>query len=95
MATIVYGDFEWEAVKAELNLRKHGVSFQEATTVFSDPSYLLQPDVESDDRFLAVGMGGLLRMLVVVHVERGPRMRIISARKARRLETKSYEARRF
>lgn len=95
MATVVYGDFEWDSVKAALNLRKHGVSFEEASTIFSDPSYLLQPDASSGARFLAVGMSGLVRILVVVHVERGPRVRIISARKAKRSEAKTYEARRF
>ena len=95
MATVVYGSFEWDALKAATNLRKHGVSFEEASTIFSDPSYLLQPDVESPDRFLAMGLSGLLRILVVVHVERGPRVRIISARKAKRLEARTYETRRL
>ena len=95
VATVVYGDFEWDAAKAATNLRKHGVSFEEASTVFSDPSYLVQADAESPDRFVAVGMSGLLRILVVVHVERGARLRIISARKAKRSEVKTYEARRF
>ncbi len=62
--TVVYGDFEWERAKDTSNVRKHGVSFAEACTIFSDPSYLLQPDPESSARFLAIGMSGLLRVLV-------------------------------
>jgi hypothetical protein len=95
VATVVFGDFEWDSVKAAMNVRKHGVAFEEAATVFSDPSYLLQADAESADRFLAIGMSGLLHLLVVVHVERGPRLRIISARRARQGEARTYEARRF
>lgn len=95
VATVVYGSFEWDALKAAVNLRKHRVSFEEASTIFSDPGYLLQPDAESPDRFLAVGLSGLLRILVVVHVERGPRVRIISARRAKRSEAKIYEKRRI
>lgn len=95
MATTVYGDFEWDPAKATASLRKHGVSFEEASSIFSDPNYLLQPDIEHADRFIAIGMSGLLRILVVVHVERGPRVRIISARKAKRPEAKTYEARRL
>jgi hypothetical protein len=95
VATRVYGDFEWDTGKAATNVRKHGVSFEEASTIFSDPNYLLQSDAQSRDRFLAIGLSGLLRVLVVVHVERGPRIRIISARKARRSEARTYEARRL
>lgn len=95
MATAVYGDFEWDLGKSAVNVRNHGVSFEEASTIFSDPNYLLQPDVEHSDRFVAIGMSGLLRILVVVHLERGPRVRIISARKAKRSEARTYEARRF
>ena len=93
--TTVYGDFEWDFAKATTNLRKHGVSFEEATTIFADPCYLLQADDAVPDRFLALGMSGMLRILVVVHVERGPRLRVISARRATRSEAKTYEARRF
>jgi hypothetical protein len=77
------------------HLRTHGVSFEEACTIFSDSSHLLRPDDESPDRFLALGMSGLLRILVVVHVERGARVRLISARKAKRSEAKTYEERRI
>jgi len=65
MATTVYGDFEWDPAKAAVNARKHGVSFEEASSIFSDPNYLLQPDAEHADRFAAIGVSGLLRILVV------------------------------
>lgn len=95
MGTTVYGDFEWDPAKAVANARKHGVSFEEATSIFSDPNYLLQPDAEHLDRFTAIGISGLLRILVVVHIERGRRIRIISARKAKRQEATTYEKRRL
>jgi hypothetical protein len=95
MRTVVYGDFEWDDVKASANLRKHGVSFEEASTVFCDPCYLLMSDPADAARFLALGLSGLLRLLVVVHVERGPHLRIISARRATRSEERTYEERRF
>ena len=81
--------------KATTNLRKHVVSPEEATTIFADPCYLLQADESVPDWFLAIGMSGMLRILVVAHVERGPRLRMISARRATRSEAKTYEARRF
>jgi len=91
MTTIIYGSFEWDAGKAALNLRKHEVSFEEATTIFADPNYVLAIDRDEPDRILALGMSGLLRLVLVVHVENGPRVRIISARRATNTEVKSYE----
>lgn len=93
MATVGYGDFEWDADKAAANFAKHGVSFEEATTVFLDLDYLLLPDPAHEDRFLALGFSQLARLVIVVHVERGERVRIISARKATRTEGESYERR--
>ena len=55
MATFVFGDFEWDARKAASNVRKHGVSFEEASTVFADVDYVLKADTTSPDRFLVVG----------------------------------------
>ncbi len=95
MATVVYGDFEWDDRKAAANLRKHGVSFEEASTIFADPCYIIRPDEVHWDRFFAVGISGLARVLTVVNVERGPRARLISARKATTFETQTYERRRF
>jgi uncharacterized DUF497 family protein len=95
VADVVYGDFEWDEAKAAANLAKHGVSFEEATTVFGDPCYLLVPDGSAPSSFWAVGLSGLARMLTVVHVERGSRLRLVSARKATRSEAQTYERRRF
>ncbi len=95
MATIVYGDFEWDDAKAAANLAKHGVSFEEASTALVDPCYILLADETHPDQFWAIGLSGLARLLTVVHVERGPRIRIISARKATRAEGQTYERRRF
>ena len=69
MATTTYGDFEWDEDKATRNERKHGISFEEASTVFADPSYLLLPDTTAPGRFLALGISGLARVLVAVHIE--------------------------
>jgi uncharacterized protein len=94
MATAVFGDFEWDSRKAASNARKHGVSFKEASTVFADTDYLLTADTSSPDRFLVIGTSAFARVLTVVHVERGPRIRIISARKATNHEEKTYSHRR-
>lgn len=91
--------FEWDSKKAASNLRKHGVAFEEARTVFEDDEALLIADPEHsdrEDRFVLVGLSAALRVIVVVHCERdaGPVIRIISARKADRSERASYAARR-
>ena len=83
--------FEWDEDKAKA---KHGVSFEEATTVFLDIDYLLVPDRTHPDRFVALGYSALARLLVVVHGERGERIRIISARRATGRERRAYERRR-
>jgi uncharacterized DUF497 family protein len=88
--------FEWDAAKAATNLRKHGVSFEEAATVFLDPHARLfdDPDVKANEaRFLLVGVSAAARVLVVVHVERGERLRIISARRATPRERNAVEER--
>ena len=95
MATVVYGDFEWDGAKAAANLAKHGVSFEEASTVFADPCYIIRVDEAHSGRFFAIGLGGLARLLTVVHIERGTRVRIINARKATKTEERVYERRRF
>lgn len=94
MATVEYGDFEWDADKATANLSKHGVAFEEAVTVFLDLDYLLIRDTAATERYLAVGMSARARVLFVVHCERGERLRIISARRATRREREAYERRR-
>jgi len=86
--------FEWDLRKASSNLIKHGVSFDEATTVFGDPLSLLMGDPKhSDDeqRFLVMGLSVQHRLLVVTFAERPPRTRIISARIATRHERNLYE----
>jgi uncharacterized protein len=87
-------EFEWDPNKAASNLRKHGVRFAEAMTVFEDEAMLTMVDDQShEDRFVALGLSSLGRMLVVVYTTRGERIRIISARKATRNESAEYEAR--
>jgi uncharacterized DUF497 family protein len=94
VATVTFGDFEWDADKAVANAAKHGVTFEEAATVFLDIDYLLVPDAASPDRVVAIGMSRQARVLFVVHCERGERLRMISARRATRREREAYERRR-
>jgi len=94
MVTTVFGDFEWDEEKARSNLQKHGVSFEEAASVFLDVNYLLTTNAGEPDRFVALGFSQLARLLVVVHIERSERIRIISARTPSRTEAQSYERRR-
>ncbi len=91
MATVVDGDFEWDDAKAESNLTKHGVSFAEATTVFADPYAVYLDDGSGTHRMVVIGTSLRERVLYVVHVERGKRDRIISARQAERAERDVYE----
>ncbi len=89
--------FEWDARKARSNERKHGVSFEEGQSVFFDEQALLLEDtrpLHEEERFVLLGVSASLRLLVVVHALRdGDVIRIISARKATRLETREYETR--
>jgi uncharacterized protein len=87
--------FEWDPAKAEENLRKHGISFVEALTVFWDANGLLLDDSahsEVEDRFLLIGMSETLRILVVVHCYRleDTTIRLIGARKATASERDRY-----
>lgn len=86
---------EWDPKKAAQNLRKHGVSFDDAQTVFSDDRARLIDDPdhsEDEDRFVLLGLSNSLRLLVVIHCyrEEGNVIRIISARKATREERGFY-----
>ena len=86
--------FEWDASKARANVTKHGVTFDEASTVFQDAlSVTIGDPLHSDgeDRFVLVGHSHKNRLLVVVHTERGDRIRIISARQATAKERCTYE----
>lgn len=87
-------EFEWDPTKAEANLRKHGLSFDEAATVFGDPLNLLMADPDHsprEERCLLLGLSNRRRLLVVAFAERPPRTRIISARRATRRERRRYE----
>jgi uncharacterized DUF497 family protein len=81
-------EFEWDIEKAESNLQKHGVSFEEGATVFFDPLSLTIPDPLHSD----VELSNQQRLLVVVHSEGVSRIRIISARLATSSERKKYES---
>jgi uncharacterized DUF497 family protein len=86
--------FAWDDKKAISNLKKHGISFEEASTVFGDWLAITIDDPlhsESEDQFIIIGKSELLNTLVVVHVERSEAVRIISARLASKNEQKFYE----
>jgi uncharacterized DUF497 family protein len=86
--------FEWDLRKARSNLAKHGVGFEEATTIFGDALSLTIPDPDHslmEARYVTMGRAFTGKLLVVVHTERGDNIRIISARRASRRERKFYE----
>ena len=90
-------NFEWDTDKADSNVAKHGVSFAEASSVFSDPYALtiFDPDHSSaEDRYITIGLSGRSRLLIVWHTDRGDATRVIGARHADKLETKAYNAQR-
>ena len=87
--------FEWDEKKAVQNIKKHGISFEEAATVFGDPFSITIYDPlhsQNEDRFVILGMSNKNRLLVVIHTERGDRIRIISARKATKKERRQYKS---
>ena len=86
--------FEWDPEKADSNFQKHGVSFDEASTVFGDPLSLLMPDPDhsaDEERYVVLGVSAQQKLLVVAFAERPPNTRLISARRATRAERKRYE----
>lgn len=88
-------EFEWDPPKAAENARKHGVTFEEAGTVFGDPlaSYFADPDHSlAEARLVAVGRSDRGRVLAIMFTERPPAVRLISARPATRPERAAYEA---
>ena len=92
--------FEWDPNKAETNRRKHGVTFEEAQSVFYDEFARLIPDPDSsigEERFIIMGLSEQYNTLVVCHCYRGQdeHIRIISARKAEKRERKQYEDYRY
>jgi len=87
-------EFEWDIRKAAANLRKHGVSFEEAATAFGDylSTTASDPDHSTEEeRYITVGLSNLGRLLIVAHSERGGRIRIISARTLTGREKRDYE----
>jgi uncharacterized protein len=86
--------FEWDRTKAASNVRKHGVRFEEALTVFGDPLSVTisAPAADATEtRFAIAGLSARGRVVVVIHAERGETIRIISARAATRREKRAYE----
>lgn len=86
--------FEWDDGKAQNNLRKHGITFEEAATIFDDPLSLTIDDPlhsKEENRFVTIGQSVRQRTLVVVHADRGNHVRVISARRATRREREQYE----
>jgi uncharacterized DUF497 family protein len=86
--------FEWNEEKTKANLKKHRVSFEEAETVFDDSLFLIFADPDhsiEENRFIIMGESNRNKLLVVSFVERPPKIRLISARKANRAERKNYE----
>lgn len=89
--------FEWDPAKAMANIKKHGVSFEEAQSVFYDEfavQFFDDDHSSTEERFLLLGMGTGVRLLLVCHCEReaGNTIRIISARKATRYESTFYRS---
>ena len=87
-------NFEWDAAKAAANIRKHGVSFEEAVSALKDDFSATARDLEhsmSEFRFITFGLSARGRLLAVSHTERRDSVRIISARLATRTERKIYE----
>jgi uncharacterized DUF497 family protein len=92
----MYGlEFEWDQEKADYNYHKHGVSFEEATEVFGDPlsktiidSLHSSPD---EARLIITGMSNNYQLILIVHCETGDIIRIISARRANKMEKRNYE----
>jgi hypothetical protein len=84
--------FEWNGRKDSANQKKHGIGFLEASTVFDDPLSITIPEPAADEeRFIIVGMSSSHKLLVVVHTDRGERIRLISARPATKHERTNYE----
>ena len=87
-------EFDWDGNKAEANLSKHGVSFDEAKTVFDDPLYIdfYDPDYsDEEDRYIIIGESQQRRLLIVSYTERDHKIRLISAREVTKREREDYE----
>lgn len=91
MATVVYGDFEWDDAKAVTNHAKHGITFEEAAHALAgDPHALDVTDAVDPNRIVTLAMSPVARILYVVSTELGDRLRIISARRATPHERQVY-----
>jgi len=87
-------NFEWNPDKADRNLQKHAVSFEEASTIFDDPEYITFLDVEhsiEEERYITIGLSNKSHLLMVAHTDQAGSVRIISARKATKNEEKFYQ----
>jgi uncharacterized DUF497 family protein len=87
-------EFEWDRNKAASNLKKHGISFPEAATVFGDPLSITFPDPEhsiDESRYITIGLSINRKIIILAHADRENRIRIISARLATRKERRFYE----
>lgn len=86
--------FEWNPDKARSNHRKHGISFEEAATVFNDSLSVTFPDPDhsiGESRYVIIGISKCGQLLIVAHTDQGETIRIITARKATRPERRFYE----
>jgi uncharacterized protein len=91
---IIHGSFEWDPKKAQKNIKAHGVSFEEAVTVFDDPLFIIFRDPEHsfiEQRYIIIGESEDERYLIVSFTERFKRTRIISARELNSRERRNYE----
>ena len=87
-------NFEWDPRKAISNLRKHGISFGEAVTIFNDELSITVSDPDHskvEDRYITIGWSNRGRLIMVSHIDRNDRVRIISARELTQAERKAYE----
>jgi len=87
-------NFEWDKTKAQNNLEKHEIRFEEAATVFADADSITIDDPahsQQERRLITIGRSHESKILVVVHTERGDNIRIISARRANKKERQAYE----
>lgn len=91
MATVVHGDFEWDDVKAESNLAKHGVAFEDAVLAMKDPLSLDFEDLVQSANLITLAATPEGRILYIVSTERDGRLRLISARDATPHERRRYE----
>ncbi len=91
-------EFEWDTKKADENLKKHGVEFVEGATVFADPLSITVRDPDhsgTENRFIIIGYSNRFRPLIVSHLDRNGRVRIISARQLTSAERHDYEEEKY